>query len=153
MSTPLKHRGRMRRVVAATASSMVVIALTAGAVFAWVRPTLTAACADDESHFSWNINLSQEADYQIQFSWSSNFASPWLVNFGSPGDHEFVTDRGGSTLYARWMSDQSKSTSGGANDELCVPKATPTPTPTAHADAVSDAHADPGQFGPRTADA
>ena len=147
----------MRRVVAATASSMVVIALTAGAVFAWVRPTLTATCADDQSHFAWNINLSQEADYQIQFSWSSNFASPWLVNFGSPGDHEFVTDRGGSTLYARWMSDKSQSTSGGAQRRALRAGGHAHADSDTDADADSDpdpdAHADPGQLGPGTADA
>jgi hypothetical protein len=140
MSISIVRRRRTQRVMAAIGSSLIVVALSAGAVFAWVRPTLSAMCADDDAHYAWQISLSQEADYKIQFSWSSSFADAWTVDFGSAGAHGFSTDRGGSTLYARWKSDMSKSTSAAVNAELChqptptptaTPTATPTPTPTA----------------------
>jgi hypothetical protein len=132
MSFSFVRRRRTQRAMAAIGSSLIVIALSAGAVFAWVRPTLAAMCADDDAHYAWQISLSQEADYKIQFSWSSSFANAWTVDFGSAGVHGFSTDRGGSTLYARWKSDISKSTSADAMGALCrQPTPTPTPTPTA----------------------
>jgi hypothetical protein len=132
MSMSFVRRRRTQRVMAAIGSSLLIIALSASAVFAWVKPTLAAMCADDQAHYAWQITLPQEADYQIQFSWSSSFANAWLVDFGSPGAHAFSTDRGGSTIYARWKSDTNVSTSGAANGELCYqPTPTPTPTPTA----------------------
>ena len=126
----VRHR-RTQRVMAAIGSSLLVVALSAGAVFAWIRPTLASMCAADQAHYAWQITLSPEADYKIQFSWDSSFANAWTVDFGSSGAHAFSTDRGGSTLYARWKSDVNKSTSAAANGELCYqPTATPTPTPT-----------------------
>jgi hypothetical protein len=132
MSISIVRRRRARRVVAAIGSSLIVVALAAGAVFAWARPTLLAMCADDDAHYAWQISLGQEGDYRIQFSWNSSFADAWTVDFGSDGAHAFSTDRGGSTLHARWTSDMSQSTSAQANGALCrQPTPTPTPTPTA----------------------
>ena len=125
-ATAFRSSRMVRYGLAATSSTVLVLAFAIGTVLAWTAPSLQALCAADENHYSWEINLTHEPDYLIQFSWSSTFSNPWTVNFASSGSHDFDTDRGGSTLYARWKNDTAKKTSAAADSELCEQ---PSPTP------------------------
>ena len=136
---PLRRRGA-RTALTFVSGAALVLCISVGTVMAWVQPSLAAQCAPDENSYAWTINLAQEADYNIQFSWSSTFSNPWSTDFGSNGPHAFTTDRGGATLYARWLSDGSSKTQANANGDLCEQPpatATPTPTPTPEEDHAS----------------
>ncbi len=108
----------MRRLFAPIVASALVLA-TAGVVLAWVQPTLTAQCAPDENSYAWSIHLHSEGNYNIDWSFDSNFASFTTTNFGSAGDHDFTTPRGGPTLYVRWTSDHGSKAQAAANGDLC----------------------------------
>jgi hypothetical protein len=111
----------VRRLTIALSSTAVLILALAGTALGWVTPVLTANCAPDENTYAWSIHLNPEDNQNIEFSWASDFSSPWTTNFGTSGDHSFTTPRGGSTLYARYVSDHNAKTSAVANAELCVP--------------------------------
>lgn len=131
MTQPRFTSGRAgRRGLAAVAATLIALVTSVGTALAWQAPVLGADCAPDQNHNAWRIQLSQEPNYKIQFSWSSDFSGAWTVDFGSAGLHAFDTARGGATLYARWKDDTGKKTSAAANGELCEPEPTPTPTPT-----------------------
>ncbi len=103
----------------------------AGIAIAWQQPTLTALCAPDANHFAWKIHLANESDFELDGSFDSDFDPLTMadigagdeafdeLDFGSSGDHEFTTPRGGSTLYVRWSSDHGSKTDAAANEELC----------------------------------
>ena len=132
-----RRRGA-RTALTFVSGAALVLCISVGTVMAWVQPSLVANCAPDENSYAWTINLAQEADYNIQFSWSSTFSNPWSTDFGSQGPHSFTTIRGGATLYARWLSDGNSKTQGNANGDLCEqPTPTPTPTPTPKQDHAS----------------
>ncbi len=109
----------MRKLLAPVAALGLVLAL-AGTVLAWVQPTLTSDCAPDANHFAWKINLHNEENFSIDWSFASNFSGATTTNFGSAGDHSFLTQRGGTTLYVRWTSDHNSKAQTAANLDLCV---------------------------------
>lgn len=112
----------MRKLLAPIAAAS-LIAATAGIALAWSAPTLTANCAPDENTFAWTINLpGVEDNYKVDLSWD-NFATPPFdtIDFGTGGDHDFTTPRGGSILYVRWTDDPDKMASVSGDTELCVP--------------------------------
>ncbi len=121
-TTTTYHRRAARTALALMSIAVLMLTISVGTVFAWSAPTLTATCAVDANHYSWQIGLPQEADYNIQFSWSSDFSNPWTQDFGSQGNHAFDTVRGGAILYARWLSDSNVTTSASANGEPCAPE-------------------------------
>ena len=134
----------MRKLLAPFAAITLLLA-TAGVAMAWKPPTLTSHCAPDENTFAWTINLpSKEDSWEIQFSWD-NFATPPFdtIDFGSGGDHDFTTPRGGSTLYARWKAEHDSGTSLSGDSKLCVEPeqsveaATGTPSGTLSNSAIS----------------
>jgi uncharacterized repeat protein (TIGR01451 family) len=94
--------------------------------FAWKDPMLTALCAPDENSYAWRIHLETESNYDIELSWD-NFATPAFdtIDFGSAGDHDFTTARGGSTLYVRFADDHGAKASAAADEELCEPPLEP----------------------------
>ena len=95
-------------------------------VLAWVQPTLESDCAPDANSYAWKINLhSGESNYNIDWSFDSDFESYTTVDFVTDGDHSFTTPRGGSTLYVRWSSDPGSKDSAAANAELCEPPLEP----------------------------
>lgn len=103
----------------APAVAVTMLLATAGLALAWVQPSLTPKCAPNENSFAWTINLHQEKDYSVDWSFQSNFTGFATVDFGSAGDHDFTTVRGGSTLYVRWSSDHASKAQANANSELC----------------------------------
>ena len=112
----------MRKLLAPIVAITLIVA-TAGIALAWQAPTLTANCAPDDNTFAWTINLpGVEDNYKVDLSWD-NFATPPFdtIDFGSSGDHDFTTPRGGSILYVRWTSDPEKMASVSGDSELCVP--------------------------------
>lgn len=109
----------MRKLLAPVAALGLVLAM-AGTVLAWVQPTLTSDCAPDANHFAWKINLHDEQNFSIDWSFASNFSGATAIGFGSAGDHSFVTPRGGSTLYVRWTSDHNSKAQANANLDLCA---------------------------------
>lgn len=111
----------MRKLLAPIVAMTLFLA-TAGIAMAWQPPTLTSHCAPDENSFAWTINLpGSEDSWEIEFSWD-NFATPPFdtIDFGSGGDHDFTTPRGGPILYARWAADHNHWTSLSGDQELCV---------------------------------
>jgi hypothetical protein len=96
---------------------------------AWSDPDLQAGCAPDENSYAWSIWLPTESNYDMEFSWNSNFSSAWDVTFPGNGFHLFTTNRGGSVLYVRFASDHGAGDSAAVDSELCEPEETPTPTP------------------------
>lgn len=112
----------MRKLLAPIAA-MTLIAATAGIALAWQQPTLTANCAPDENSFAWTINLQgTEDNYKIDLSWDGFATAPFAtIDFGSAGDHDFTTVRGGPILYVRWNADPKTKTSLSGDAELCVP--------------------------------
>jgi hypothetical protein len=109
----------VRKLLAPVAALGLVLAM-AGTVLAWVQPTLTSDCAPDANHFAWKINLHNEQNFSIDWSFASNFSGATAIDFGSAGDHSFVTPRGGSTLYVRWTSDHNSKAQANANLDLCA---------------------------------
>lgn len=103
----------------APAVALTMLLATAGLALAWVQPSLTPKCAPDENSYAWTINLHQEGNYSVDWSFQSNFAGSTTVDFASAGDHDFTTARGGSTLYVRWSSDHASKAQANANSELC----------------------------------
>jgi hypothetical protein len=131
MNTRVRHARAIRAAIITISVSAMLLTLSIGGALGWSQPTLSALCAPNANSYSWKIVLPQEADYNIEFSWSADFSSAWTEDFGSAGTHTFDTARGGSTLHARWASDKRVKTQATANEELCVqPTPTPTPTPT-----------------------
>ncbi len=110
----------MRKLLAPVIALGVAL-VTAGIVLAWSQPVLTAECAEDASHYEWKINLPTEADYNIDWSFDSGFATFTHHDFVTAGNHEFLTAQGGPILYVRWSSDHSVKTQADANAELCTP--------------------------------
>jgi hypothetical protein len=113
----------------ALVAGVILLLAAAGTVLAWERPQLTSACAPDEEHYAWVIHLGVEDNFIIQWSFAADFSGSQQRDFGTAGDHAFVTPRGGPTLYVRFASDHQARTQADANAELCQ-GATPTPTPT-----------------------
>ena len=107
----------MRKLLAPVAAAALLLAMVT-TVFAW-RATLTSDCAPDANSFAWKINLQNEPDYKIEFSFASNFSGSWTVDFGTSGEHSFTTPRTGATLYFRWVSDHNSKGSAAANANLC----------------------------------
>jgi hypothetical protein len=112
-------RGATRRLLAIMAVTTLALATSVTSVVAWTPPSLEALCASDENSYSWRITLTTEPDYWIELSWNADFSDDWDVDFGSAGQHQFDTPRGGSVLYARWKNDTAKKTSAQANAVLC----------------------------------
>jgi hypothetical protein len=108
----------VKRLLAPTAALALLLAM-AGVALAWTAPALSAECAPDGSHFAWKIHLPSESNYNIDWSFDSGFATFSTINFGSSGDHDFTTDRGGTTLYVRWSSDTGVKAHAAADDSLC----------------------------------
>lgn len=114
----------MRRLLAPVAAVALLLA-TVGTALAWVKPTLTAECAPDATHYAWKINLHSEGNYNIDWSFFADFEPATKVNFVTAGDHSFVTPRGGTTLYVRWSSDKGSKAQATANASLCAPPPEP----------------------------
>lgn len=115
----------MRKLLAPVLAVGLLLAMV-GTVLAWVQPTLTSECAPDGTHYAWKINLhSGESNYNIDWSFNSDFEPFTTVNFVTPGDHSFVTPRTATTLYVRWSSDKNSKTQATANGELCQPPPEP----------------------------
>jgi hypothetical protein len=110
----------MVRKLLAPAIAAAMVLVTAGIVLAWAKPILTAECAEDANHYEWKINLHDEANFKIDWSFDSGFASMTSHDFVTAGDHEFITVRGGPILYVRWHDDTSKTAQADANGEVCV---------------------------------
>ena len=103
--------------------AMVFMLAFAGVALAWTPPSLVAKCAPNSEQYAWTINLAQEADYNIE--WSFNQTDWSTIDFGSMGSHDFTTPRGGDTLFIRWASDHNSKTSASANKESCTPPIVP----------------------------
>jgi len=116
----------VRRLTIAFVSSLFLVAALASTALGWKAPVLVPDCAPDANSYAWTITLNPEDNQNIEFSWASNFSSPWTNDFGSSGAHDFTTARGGSTLYARYVSDHNAWTMAGASDELCEPPGEPS---------------------------
>jgi len=116
----------VRRLTLAFVSSLFLVAALASTALGWKAPVLVPDCAPDANSYAWTITLNPEDNQNIEFSWASNFSSPWTNDFGSSGAHDFTTARGGSTLYARYVSDHNAWTMAGASDELCEPPGEPS---------------------------
>lgn len=112
----------MRKLLAPVAALALVLAMGSIAL-AWQQPTLTANCAPDANSFAWTINLQgQEDNYLVDLSWDHFATAPFdTIDFGSAGDHDFTTPRGGPILYVRWASDTKAMTSLSGDTELCIP--------------------------------
>jgi hypothetical protein len=108
----------VKKLLAPVAALTMVLA-TAGLALAWVQPSLAPKCAPDENSYAWTINLHQEGNFSVDWSFQSNFAGFATVDFGSAGDHDFTTVRGGSTLYVRWSSDHASKAQANADADLC----------------------------------
>jgi hypothetical protein len=118
----------MRRLLAIGAG----VALSCGlatAAFAWNDIGLSAACAPDADSLAWTIDLPSEKNFKVDWSWGADFATFATVDFGSAGEHDFTTPRGGDTLYVRWTSDIETTAQAAANTDLCAHGAVATPTP------------------------
>jgi uncharacterized repeat protein (TIGR01451 family) len=113
----------VRKLLAPVAAAGLLLVMVT-TVFAW-QATLTSDCAPDANSFAWKINLQTEPNYNIEFSWHSDFTAPWTVDFVTDGDHSFTTARGGETLYFRWVSDHSSKGQADANGDLCAPPPAP----------------------------
>jgi hypothetical protein len=120
----------MKKLLAAGAGSVLALSLVTGVV-AWGALTLSAECAADEATFAWTIDLpAGENNYKIEWSFEANFATFTTVDFGTAGEHDFTTPRGGTILYVRWSSDHDTTAQATANAEICgQTAATPTPSP------------------------
>jgi hypothetical protein len=108
----------VKKLLAPLAALTLVLA-TAGLALAWVQPSLTPRCAPDENSYAWTINLHQEDNFSVDWSFESNFASFATIDFGSAGDHDFTTPRGGSTIYVRWSSQHDSTAQANADSGLC----------------------------------
>ena len=106
----------MKKLLAPVAAAALLLAMVT-TVFAW-QATLTSDCAPDANSFAWKINLHNEPDYKIEFSFASNFSGSWTVDFGTSGEHTFTTPRG----------PERRSTSAGS--VTTTPRALRQPTPT-----------------------
>lgn len=113
----------MRKLLAPVAAAGLLLVMVT-TVFAW-QATLTSDCAPDANSFAWKINLHEEPDYNIDFSFDSDFGTFWTVDFLTKGDHSFTTARGGETLYFRWSSDHGSKGQAEANGDLCAPPPAP----------------------------
>jgi hypothetical protein len=113
----------VRKLVAPVAAAGLLLAIVTTAL-GW-QATLTPDCAPDANTFAWKINLNEEPDYNIDFSFDSDFASFWTVDFLTKGDHSFTTPRTGETLYFRWASDHDSKGKADADGELCPPPPEP----------------------------
>jgi hypothetical protein len=94
------------------------------AVFAWSGPVVTALCAPDGTHFSFNVNLASESNYNMQWSWSANFSDPTPnIKLLHSGDNTVTVPSGshnsGDTWYIRFVSDTGAVGSAKANGTLC----------------------------------
>jgi uncharacterized repeat protein (TIGR01451 family) len=115
------------RKLLAPVAALALVFVAAGAALAWNPLTLTANCAPDDNSYAWTINLPAEDNSKVDWSFDSDFASFTTVDFGSAGDHDFTTPRGGPTLYVRWNSDHrlDAQDSENANGDLCAPPPAP----------------------------
>jgi hypothetical protein len=115
----------VRRITLAVSAALVLVLGLAATALGWVAPVLVGNCAPDEDSYAWTITLHQESNQNIEFSWNADFSDSWTQDFGTAGPHDFETPRGGSTLYARYVSDHNADTSAAANSELCEPPGEP----------------------------
>jgi hypothetical protein len=119
----------MKKLLAALAGVALSLSLATSA-FAWGNLTLTAECAPDQATFAWTINLPNENNFKVDWSFDSDFSTFMTIDFGSMGEHDFTTPRGGDVLYVRWSSEHNTTAQAASNKQMCAEAAaTPTPTP------------------------
>jgi hypothetical protein len=100
--------------------AIVLMALPMIKVGAWALPTVTPLCAPDSSHFSFNVYLASESDYNMEWYWDSTGSYPLSLQ---AGNNIVTVPRGshsnGDSWYIRWSSDPSVVGTAKANGTLC----------------------------------
>ena len=137
----------MRRIWAAAAAAMLTLSL-ASVVAGWGEIGLTAECAPDENTLAWKITLpAGEDNYLIDWSFDASFATFTTADFGTAGQHQFTTPRGGPTLFVRWSNDHDTTAQAAANEELCN-EGSASPSPSASvAESVAPSSSPQGSLG------
>ena len=99
---------------------VVLIAQPTITALAWNAPVVTPLCAPDDSHFSFNVYLTSESDYNMDWYWDSTGSYPKSLH---AGDNTVTVPRGthssGDTWFIRWHSDPGSFGSATANGTLC----------------------------------
>ena len=121
---------RPRFLVAGVAA--LALALTAGLVvapsrvFGWSSPTITSACSNDPTVNNWTVTLAHESNYNMQWADNAGFSGATDVTMAE-GANALSTPSSVTTLYVRWASDYSSSSSATWDGGLC---STPPPSET-----------------------
>ena len=116
----------MRKLLAGSAGVVLALTLATG-VLAWGNLTLTAECAADTATYAWTIDLPNENNFKVDWSFDADFATFATVDFGLAGEHQFTTPRSGDILYVRWSSDHDTMAQAMSNQEVCAAAIPPTP--------------------------
>ena len=131
-----------RRITALTAALALFAFLIpmAGTALAWGPPTITAVCSiSPDSVHNWTVTLDAgEANYNMEYSWNSNFTSGQTTAVTMHAGDNSLSTVDWTDLYVRWASDPG-TVSYATWDSGACPTPTPTPTPTATPTATSTA--------------
>lgn len=122
----MKHR--VPALVAALALFAMLIPLTTAVVLAWAPPSIASVCSNDPTVNNWTVTLAHESNYNMQWADNSGFSGATDVTMAE-GANALSTPSSVTTLYVRWASDYSSSSSGTWDGGTC---STPPPTQTAY---------------------
>lgn len=127
----MKHR--VPALVAALALFAMLIPLTTAVVLAWAPPSITSVCSNDPTVNNWTVTLAHESNYNMQWADNAGFSGATDVTMAE-GANALSTPSSVTTLYVRWASDYSSSSSATWNGGTCStppPTLPPTAPPTA----------------------
>ena len=127
-------RRRITALVAAFALFAFLIPM-AGTALAWGQPTITAVCSPSpDSVHNWTVTLDAgELNYDMQYSWSSNFTAGQTTAVTMHAGDNSLSTVDWTELYVRWASDLTTvghaTWDSGACPTPTLPPATPTLPP------------------------
>ena len=100
-------------------------------VKAWSVPVVTALCAPDANHVSFNVRLPTESNYKMEWAWNTgNDRTALTLHVGD--NVVTVPNHSGNatkTFYIRFADDRGAQGSALENKTVCVPPTPVTPTP------------------------
>jgi hypothetical protein len=121
--------------VAALALFAMLIPLTTAVVLAWAPPSITSVCSNDPTVNNWTVTLAHESNYNMQWADNAGFSGATDVTMAE-GANALSTPSSVTTLYVRWASDYSSTSSATWDGGTCStqpptlpPTAPPTGTP------------------------
>ena len=111
-----------KSVFAAIFLAVTLVVMSTITAFAWSNPTVTPLCAPDSTHFAFKVTLSNESNYNMQWSWSQYFTSYTAITLAK-GDNTVTIPRGthsnNDRWYIRYASDHNAVGNAKANGTLC----------------------------------